>query len=185
MKLINISKKYDDKTIFCNLNFECKNNDFVVITGKSGVGKTTFLNILSGLTDFVGQVDFQGNISYMLQQDVFVENLNVFDNLILTTQKSEQEIVEMFSKLQIENILSQFPDELSGGLKRRVSLVRALLKDSDILLLDEPTKSLDDETAMQVVDLIQNDYEKKKRLTFCVTHNAQLFENIATKMLNF
>ena len=114
-----------------------------------------------------------------------MENLNVFDNLILTTQKSEQEIVEMFSKLQIENILSQFPDELSGGLKRRVSLVRALLKDSDILLLDEPTKSLDDETAMQVVDLIQNDYEKKKRLTFCVTHNAQLFENIATKMLNF
>lgn len=185
MQMINVSKKYDDKIIFSNLNFKFKKSDFVLITGKSGVGKTTFLNILSGLTDYEGQVDLQGEISYMLQQDVFVDNLNILDNLILTTQKSKQEIVEMFSKLQIEKILPQFPDELSGGLKRRVSLVRALLKDSDILLLDEPTKSLDDETAMQVVDLIQNDYEKKKRLTFCVTHNAQLFENIATKMLNF
>ena len=183
MKLININKIYNDKTIFKDFNFECQNNDFVVIVGKSGVGKTTLLNIIADLTDFKGQVEKQGDLAYMLQEDILLENLTLIDNLKLTTKKSEEKIKNIARDLKIENHLKLKPSQLSGGIARRVSLARALLKDSDILLLDEPTKSLDEETKNICIETIKKELFKNPRLTLCVTHDRDDFQTLATKTL--
>lgn len=183
MKLTNINKVYNDKTIFKDFNFECQNNDFVVIVGKSGVGKTTLLNIIADLTDYKGNVEKQGKISYMLQEDILLENLNIMDNLKLATNKGENDIKSISKNLQIESHLLSKPSQLSGGIARRVSLARALLKESDILLLDEPTKSLDEETKNICIETIKKELIQKPRLTICVTHNLADFEKLATKIL--
>ena len=101
MKLTNINKVYNDKTIFKDFNFECQNNDFVVIVGKSGVGKTTLLNIIAHLTDYKGNVEKQGKISYMLQEDILLENLNIMDNLKLATNKQPQIVWDI---LKLKNL---------------------------------------------------------------------------------
>ncbi len=183
MKLRNINKKFGDKVIFKDFSFECNDNDFVVILGKSGVGKTTLLNIIANLTDYEGQVEGVNSVSYMFQDDVLLESLTVLENLMLTLKVEKEQIIKWAEKFDIVDSLNLKPNELSGGIARRVSLIRALHYEAEVLLLDEPTKSLDSENKNICLENIKTELKEKPRLTLCVTHDFNDFEDLATKIL--
>ena len=186
----NLTKMFDDKTIIDNLSYEFPDHGVVAITGESGIGKTTLLRIISGLEkSYDGEVLGGGfsNVSFAFQEYRLFSNLSALDNIIFAISDTKNEAVvkkanEMLLSLGLkENDFDLFPDELSGGMKQRVSLARAFLKDAPILLLDEPTKELDKENITLLTGVIQKISEV--RLVVIVTHSLEDIECLSPTIL--
>ena len=176
----NLTKKFDDKTIIDNLSYEFPDHGVVAITGESGIGKTTLLRIISGLEkNYDGEVLGSGfsNVSFAFQEYRLFSNLSALDNVIFAISDTKNEAVvkkakDMLLSLGLkESDFDLFPGELSGGMKQRVSLARAFLKDAPTLLLDEPTKELDKENITLLTAVIQKISEV--RLVVIVTHSLE------------
>lgn len=192
-----------------NLDFsfpdlQCQKGETILITGKSGTGKTTFLHILSGIlkpksgsvqigdTDIVNLSDksldaFRGkNIGLVLQESHFITSLSVLDNVVLAswlsdkTRKTEKARA-LLKELGLESQIHKKTSQLSIGQKQRVSIARALINEPKVLLADEPTSSLDDENARIVADLLSGLSEQYNASLLIVTHDQRLkdkFENV-------
>lgn len=184
MELKNICKSFGSKTIFDNLNIDFADNTCTVIIGRSGIGKTTLLNIIAGATPFCGEICGRGKVAYMLQEDVFVNNLSVADNLRLFTRKQPHEMLAMLGALGLGEVAQMSPSELSGGMQRRLSLLRALHYDADVLLLDEPFKSLDGETKTLCVNYLINFLRNNERLTIIVSHDPSELRGLLAHVVN-
>lgn len=184
LKLSNIIKKFGDKIIFDGFSYEFPSNGLFVLTGNSGIGKTTLLRIISGLdSDYEGEVINGGisNTSIAFQEYRLFPRLSALENAVIPNgSRQDNQIYLSASDLLLklgfkEEELSLSPDKLSGGMKQRVSLARALLRKAPILLLDEPTKELDEELRLKVYELIN--IESKNRLVILVTHNKEEITN--------
>ena len=186
LKLNGISKSFAKKTIFNDLSYSFEEKGLCFIKGESGVGKTTLLRIIAGLdTDYIGTVENGGmaNVSFMFQEYRLFPALSALKNAALPLKdKSTDSARELLLRLGFEDAdLKKRPRELSGGMKQRVAFVRAVLKASPILILDEPTKELDRDTVEIMLDIINE--EAKKRLVIVVAHdditdfskNAEIF----------
>lgn len=183
MKLIDICKRYDNKTILQNVNLRFDDNEIVAIVGQSGVGKTTLLNIIAGLTPYEGEIVDCGSVSYMMQDDVFVDNLSVLDNLRLFTRKNKDEVLSFLSALKLESVANEPPANLSGGMQRRVSFLRALHFDAQVLLLDEPFQSLDVATSAECVAYLKAFLQNNPRLCIIVSHNLDELAPLAPRVI--
>ena len=186
----NLTKKFDDKTIIDNLSYEFPDHGVVAITGESGIGKTTLLRIISGLEkNYDGEVlgGGFGNVSFAFQEYRLFPSLTALDNIIFAISDTKNEAVvkkakEMLLSLGLkESDFDLFPGELSGGMKQRVSLARAFLKDAPTLLLDEPTKELDKENISLLTVIIQK--ISMYRLVIIVTHNLEDIECLSPSIL--
>lgn len=186
----NLTKKFDDKTIIDNLSYEFPDHGVVAITGESGIGKTTLLRIISGLEkNYDGEVLGSGfsNVSFAFQEYRLFSNLSALDNVIFAISDTKNEAVvkkakDMLLSLGLkESDFDLFPGELSGGMKQRVSLARAFLKDAPTLLLDEPTKELDKENITLLTAVIQKISEV--RLVVIVTHSLEDIECLSPTIL--
>ncbi|NLL63321.1 MAG: ABC transporter ATP-binding protein [Ruminococcaceae bacterium] len=158
MKLVNLHKSFEKQKVLEGYNLEIKQTGITKIEGPSGSGKTTILRIISGLeTADQGEfVDIPKNISFMFQEDRLFPWYSAVKNIEIATKKTEKEILNVLSKLGISNTTAvKLPSELSGGEKRRVALVRTLLKDAELYILDEPYTGLDDETKKLAENLIK------------------------------
>ncbi len=171
----NISKKYENLLVLCNINseFACKETTFII--GQSGVGKTTFLRILLGLeTPDSGSITGmeEKKVSVVFQNDALCSNLSVYLNLKLVTDNlSESDYTKSLKDIGLEDCLYKRVRELSGGMKRRVAILRALLIDFDVIVMDEPFRGLDMETKHRVMDFV---IEKTKNKTvIIVTHDLE------------
>lgn len=174
LRLNSVSKTFAEKVIFNDLSHTFDEKGLCFITGESGVGKTTLLRIIAGLdTDFVGTVENGGiaNTSFMFQEYRLFPALTALKNAALPLKdKSTDKARELLLRLGFEEAdLKKRPRELSGGMKQRVGFVRAVLKASPILILDEPTKELDRDTVGIMLDIINE--EAEKRLVIVVTHD--------------
>ena len=152
MKISNLSFSYENKKIFENYSLEL-NDGITCLMGASGEGKTTLLKLIGGLLEpDEGTVDI-GNkrVSFMFQEDRLLPWLNVRDNILLVTDK-EEETDDLLTELGIDGNLKI--GELSGGMARRVALARCLLFESDILLLDEPFKGMDEQLMKKAARII-------------------------------
>ena len=143
MKLINVTKRYGEKTLFQDFSLDIQEGEILCILGPSGSGKTTLLNMLCGLCDFLGCTEnIPDKSSYIFQEPRLLPNLTVEENLRYIGGKKE-EIDEILDKIHLQEKKDSRPKQLSGGEKQRVSIARAFLYDAPLLLMDEPFSSLD------------------------------------------
>lgn len=193
----NLSKSFGDKYILQNINLTFEAGKLYVIKGVSGSGKTTLLNILSGIDkNFTGKYyiekkelktmtsdefkDFRTNVGYILQNSFLISQFTILDNLLFISNDYNK-CIYFASKLDVSNILYKYPHQLSGGERQRVSIIRSLLLESNIILADEPTASLDKKNARKIVD----EFKKIKncRRTIIVSTHENCFDEIADHII--
>lgn len=171
--LENICKSYHDNTVLQDLSVRFPAGKFSCIMGPSGSGKTTLLHLLMGIEQpDSGRISgMPRDISVVFQEDRLCEELTVEKNLRLVTgsKVAPSHLASCLSDLGLENSLREIVKNLSGGMKRRVSLARALLASYQVLLLDEPFKGLDEVTKHQVLTVLLR-YAEGKTVIF-VTHD--------------
>ena len=194
----NITKSYGSgaaqNQVLKGISANIKDGDYVVILGASGSGKSTFLNVVSGLESAdSGSVKYDGkditklsdkkltkfrkdNIGFIFQQYYLLPNMTVEKNVRMGADLSgNANYKEMIEAVGLGDKLSSYPSELSGGEQQRVSVARALAKNPKILFLDEPTGALDEDTGRQVLDYIGKLHDRYGFTIIMITHN----ENIA------
>lgn len=166
IELRNICKKYD-RVIFDNISLVFQPNRSYLIKGPSGSGKTTLLNILSGI-----DVNYTGNVfidqkelreysaherrrvfSYILQQSLLISGLTIYENLKFICNDHDR-ILEVANWCGITDFFKSYPSQLSNGQRQKVAIARALLDDPSVILADEPTSSLDYESASEIAELL-------------------------------
>ncbi len=179
--LNNLTKNFNNQTIFSGLNLSFKKGKITAILGSSGVGKTTLLNILSGLESFSGEIlNKPLKISYAFQNPSLIENLTVEENILLVNSTaSKEELNYLLKALNIENLASKQAKNLSFGEKQRVNFIRALLFNGELLLVDENFSSLDVKTKLSAEKLLKEYKEKKNLTVIIVTHDLSLATSIA------
>ncbi len=165
IELKNVCKKYGDNVVFEDLNMQFETGKVNCIMGKSGVGKTTLIRLLMGIeqptSGTVSGLE-NGAISAVFQEDRLCENLNVYTNILLPhlNKQSHKNLTkakldEMLENIGLINCGEKSVNTLSGGMKRRTAILRALLADYDTLILDEPFKGLDDNTKQNTIDMVK------------------------------
>ncbi|MDD2368024.1 MAG: ABC transporter ATP-binding protein [Sulfuricurvum sp.] len=159
------SKKYSEKNILQNIQFSLKEGTFLSIIGPSGCGKTTLLKLISSLDiDFEGSINMDAkSIGMMFQEPRLLPWLTVRENIAVVKKIAAPEAIkELLRMVGLEHTLDMYPKNLSGGMARRVSLVRAFINRPKLILLDEPFVSLDKPTSLA----LQNDL-----MLFCKSFN--------------
>ena len=198
----NIKKKYNNQEVLRGIDLKIDKNEFVVILGASGSGKSTLLNILSGLEKSdSGEVVYDNEsisdysekqltkfrkdkIGFVFQQYYLLNNLTVEQNVkVGANLANNKEYVDIIKELGLEDRLSKYPNELSGGEQQRVSIARALAKKPTVLFLDEPTGALDEETGRKILEYLLKLKDKSYFTMIMVTHNENIAE-LANKIIH-
>lgn len=174
LKAVNLSKNFGNLKVIDNISFDLKKDESIAFLGPSGCGKTTILRILANLEqNFHGSILRNcSSIGYVFQEPRLIPWKTVFDNLKFVKDDNE-EIIRTLSMLKIEQFANYLPAKLSGGMRQRVNLARALITKPEILFLDEPFSSLDLHTKISIINDI---IEKRKELNFSmviVTHDVR------------
>lgn len=179
-----------------DIEFAIDKGEFVMIEGESGSGKTTFLNLLTGLTDPTsGDVTIDGKtlkdisdkdiskirnekIKYIPQGESLLSALTVRENILFpftiggTKRPSEERLLEVAEKLGITELLDEYPSELSGGEMRRATIARAVINRPSLIIADEPTGSLDQANTSKVMDIFKSIAEEGTAV-IVVTHQKE------------
>ena len=175
-----------------HLSFSLKQGDFVSIVGPSGCGKSTLLSIISGLIPpESGSVTLHGShIGYMLQKDHLLEWRSVYRNIMLgleiqhkITPEAKQKAFNLLKQYGLEDFAKAKPSELSGGMRQRVALIRTLILEPDLLLLDEPFSALDYQTRLSVGDDIGQIIRTENKTAILVTHDLAEAISLADRVI--
>ena len=178
-----VRKDYGDKVVLSDVSLTLPERGAVCFFGPSGCGKTTLLRLICGLEKPDGgtvSVPVGTRFSVHFQEDRLLPWQTVAENLALTMPASE--VGGWLRAIGLPDIGHQYPDELSGGMRRRVSLARALGHDSDVLVLDEPLRELDAATTETMLQLIRE--HMQGRLLLLVTHDRSQAEALGCEMID-
>ena len=164
-----------------DFSFDLKEGEFVAIVGPSGCGKSTILSVLCGLEEKSGgkiSLKKDSNVGYMLQQDSLFEWRNILDNCLLGLEinkslndNSKKRVIDLLNTYGLKDFIYSYPDNLSGGMRQRVALIRTLATNPDLLLMDEPFSALDYQSRLAISDDIYNILKKEKKTMIMVTHD--------------
>jgi putative ABC transport system ATP-binding protein len=198
VRLVDISKDFgrSENTVHAlkDINFELRKGEFVVILGPSGSGKTTLLNVASTLEKptsgsvYYNNTESSGmsknkltalrrdHIGFIFQAYHLLPNLNVQENVLVGASLSgeKKKVPQILRDVGLQEKMKKFPYQLSGGEQQRVSIARALAKNTDILFCDEPTGALDTETNKVILALLLKVQKEKDLSIVLVTHNPQI-----------
>ncbi len=190
----NVEKTFMNKegnssfTVFKNLSLSIKNGEFISLLGPSGCGKSTLLNIIAGLEQAtngvvnVGQNTITGpgpDRGVVFQEAALMPWLTVLENVMfglrkkMTKKEAEAKALEYLKLVHLSKFIHSYPHELSGGMKQRVSIARALAIDPEILLMDEPFGALDEQTRSMLHKEVQFIWEQTRKTIIFVTHNIR------------
>lgn len=177
-----LSKSFGEKKVLDEISLTLSNG-ITMLEGPSGCGKTTFGRILVGLEKKnSGKITGIGTVSYLFQEPRLFPWLTVLENLTAVTGCAVDEATEMLQKVGLEKEIHAFPGELSGGMQRRVSLARALLKQADFYLFDEPLAGLDASLRQSMCELIRETVPSNA-VSLIITHAAEEVRSIANTRL--
>ena len=175
MKIQHLCKSFDGKMVLDHVSLTLESGGAACLMAPSGRGKTTLLRCIAGLeAPDSGQItDLPERIAYVFQEDRLCDGFSAVDNIRLVTGKAlgEGEIRRHLEELGLAGSLDQPVRELSGGMRRRVVISRAVCFGADLLLLDEPFKGLDDEARQQTADYILR--HRGAAAILCVTHDRE------------
>ncbi len=197
IKIENLTKTFDDRTVLENISFEVASEEILAIVGFSGSGKSTILKLISGLIKpDSGKITTNGgDIAMVFQYSALFDSLNVFDNISFALQErkefrgkyTEQQIKDIVSKnletVGLEGIEEKFPHELSGGMQKRVSFARAIVTEPKIILYDEPTAGLDPVASTVIEDYILRLRGETKSTAIVVTHQMSTITRCADRVI--
>lgn len=169
MKIESLSVSYGKTKVYENFNLEIGDSGVTCLLGESGCGKTTILNAIARLIPYTGEIT-PVKVSYVFQTPRLVPNLTVLDNLTLIGV-DENKAKEMLERVGLKKKANAYPPKLSGGEQQRVSLCRAFLYPSELLLLDEPFSSLDLKTKIAAMDLFKSLQQSSGTGSLFVTHD--------------
>ena len=179
IKLENICKSYDEKTVLDNIMAEFPDDSITCIMGESGAGKTTLVRIIAGLENADrGTVSGAGVVSFDFQEDRLINDISAADNIMLVLDKNDfgghdKKTMRKIINENLAEVLKDYPSDkstgtYSGGMKRRVCLVRAMMKKSYTVFLDEPFSGMDEETKILAAEYIKK--HRDGRICIVVTH---------------
>jgi len=177
------------KQVIKDLKLTLGNNEFVCLVGPSGCGKTTLLNILAGLdTEFTGHIELnpqhlKPKVGYVFQNPRLLPWRTVKENIQLASGASAETLDFLLQSMGLAAEKDSFPEHLSLGMSRRVSIIRAFATDPDLLLMDEPFVSLDPPTARQVRQLLVDLWHKRPHKVLYVTHDLREAITLADRLI--
>jgi len=190
LSLRDVSVALGGLPVLQNLTLDVQTGEFVVLVGPSGCGKTTLLNVLSGaLPPSSGTLTAQGVRRMVYQQDGLFPWLTVAENIRLglrgLTDKAQQsqELSELLTLIGLKDFAGHYPHQLSGGMRQRVELARALAGHSDILLMDEPFSALDYQTRLRMRRELVRLLSLRPRTVVFVTHDIEEAAQLADRVL--
>ena len=180
MLISNINCNYEDEIIYKDFNINFDDNKINCIIGKSGCGKTTLLNYIS--EELLKE---NRRISYVFQNDSLIPWKNINNNLKIVVKKHlrgrelENELDTILGLVGLSEFKYYYPYQLSGGMKQRVNLARALIGEPEIILMDEPFKSLDIKCKKDIINIVKKFNLEKKITIILVTHDKEEILNLA------
>lgn len=191
-----IKKSYDNREVLKGINIKISDGEFVSIMGESGSGKSTLLSILSGNDrPDSGEVVFDGfnianadekamakfrrtDLGFVYQSLNLISTLNAEDNILLPiylangdVKAAREYMKELARRMNISHLLASMPEKMSGGERQRVAIARSLIHHPKILMLDEPTGSLDSKSTKEVLKLLTDIHKEMKITIIQVTHS--------------
>lgn len=197
LEIKNLRKSYHTKkseTLAVeNFSYSLSNGEFIAIVGPSGCGKSTILSILCGLEKKSnGEIIIKDNynMGYMLQQDSLFPFRTILDNCLLgleinhkLTSEAKEKVIHLLTTYGLKEFINSYPDQLSGGMRQRVALIRTLATNPDILLLDEPFSALDYQSRLAVSDDVYKIIKREKKSAIMVTHDLAEAISMADKVI--
>jgi putative ABC transport system ATP-binding protein len=199
IELRNVCKKYGDKVIFEDLNLKIGDGEFVIVTGESGCGKTTLINVLGGIEKIdSGEICVDGInilmrrnqlkyyreiVGFLFQNFALIDNKTVLENLNLVKKdvRSDLSVSQALECVELSDKANEKIYKLSGGEQQRIALARLMIKKCSIVLADEPTGSLDKRNADKVISLLKKMNEDGKTIIM-VTHDSN-YQNIGDRVI--
>ncbi|NLY49307.1 MAG: ABC transporter ATP-binding protein [Clostridiales bacterium] len=181
-----ICKSFNGKKVIDSFSMYIPEGSITCLMGASGVGKTTLANIIMGLVqpdrgEIIGLSDKR--IAAVFQEDRLIEHWDASRNILLVSKKgvNEVEVEKHLSEVGLADCKAKPARELSGGMRRRLAIVRAMLSDYDLLIMDEPFKGLDDELKKQVIAYVRSNL--KGRTLLVITHDRKEAEMLEARIV--
>lgn len=197
LKINNLSKIYhskDGETLAVDsFSLDLEEGEFIAIVGPSGCGKSTILSILTGLEEkSCGDIFLKDDkkIGYMLQHDSLFNWRTVLDNCLLGLElngnlnsENKEYVINLLNTYGLKDFINSYPNQLSGGMRQRVALIRTLATKPDLLLMDEPFSALDYQTRLTVSDDVYSIIKNEKKSAIMVTHDIAEAISMADKVI--
>ena len=196
LKIKDLKKNYHTKDgeikAVDNFTFDLEEGKFIAIVGPSGCGKSTILSVLAGLEEKSdGEIIVDDKkIGYMLQQDSLFNWRTVLDNCLLGLElnkslnnENKEYVINLLNTYGLKEFINSYPNQLSGGMRQRVALIRTLATKPDLLLMDEPFSALDYQTRLTVSDDVYNIIKKEKKSAIMVTHDIAEAISMSDKVI--
>ena len=199
IELRNINKGFDDRIVLENLNYNFYEGNSYALIGASGAGKTTLLNIIGKLEEvdsgdiIVNDINlnnikekdyFKNYLSYLFQNFGLIENKSIQENLMLafigekiSKLEMQKKMSEALKRVHLDVNLNRKIYTLSGGEAQRVALAKTILKDSPIILADEPTASVDQKNSEEIIELILS-LKKENKIIIIATHSPDIYNQV-------
>ena len=196
LQVNNLSKKYGAKTVLENISFNQEKGEIISLIGTSGIGKSTLLKCLAGLCGIdSGNITLNSNkihnleannrkISFVFQESPLFPHINLLDNILFNMSSYDKKKLDfLLEKTELKNLVKRFPFEISGGENQRAAVVRSLIRNPDLLLLDEPFSNLDTVNKKYVKEIVFEIIKESNLTTIIVNHDIEESLEISDRIM--